>query len=381
MVTENIAPPLMTGGDLAPAQPPGFIGIIPNSAHQAPAGLFDNGSSQLAIVEFDDQGRCYDRRQMEALAGWIDGVADRDVIIVVFVHGWKHDARSDDTNLASFREVLAQAVAHEAAEAGAGARPVLGVFVGWRGVSFYDRPDILDNLTFWDRQGAGRRVAVGSVRELFGRFRHYRNRRKDAGGAPLLVIVGHSFGGMIVYSALAQSLIEAATAPARAVSPRFADLVLLVNPAVEAARYLPIYDLVQSRMSQQMGTDQPPVFVCATAANDWATGLAFPIGNALSLVTESCRGWQERQAMINTIGHLKWMKTHDLVGAGASYQLNPVSANSEWSPFWVARAAPDIINGHNGIFMEPFLRFVGDLVFRHVQYSRSTQAPRTMPQT
>jgi hypothetical protein len=381
MVTENIAPPLMTGGDLAPAQPPGFIGIIPNSAHQAPAGLFDNGSSQLAIVEFDDQGRCYDRRQMEALAGWIDGVADRDVIIVVFVHGWKHDARSDDTNLASFREVLAQAVAHEAAEAGAGARPVLGVFVGWRGVSFYDRPDILDNLTFWDRQGAGRRVAVGSVRELFGRFRHYRNRRKDAGGAPLLVIVGHSFGGMIVYSALAQSLIEAATAPARAVSPRFADLVLLVNPAVEAARYLPIYDLVQSRMSQQMGTDQPPVFVCATAANDWATGLAFPIGNALSLVTESCRGWQERQAMINTIGHLKWMKTHDLVGAGASYQLNPVSANSEWSPFWVARATPDIINGHNGIFMEPFLRFVGDLVFRHVQYSRSTQAPRTMPQT
>ena len=380
-MTENIAPPVMTGGDLAPAQPPGFIGIIPNSAHQAPAGLFDNGSSQLAIVEFDDQGRCYDRRQMEALAGWIDGVADRDVIIVVFVHGWKHDARSDDTNLASFREVLAQAVAHEAAEAGAGARPVLGVFVGWRGVSFYDRPDILDNLTFWDRQGAGRRVAVGSVRELFGRFRHYRNRRKDAGGAPLLVIVGHSFGGMIVYSALAQSLIEAATAPARAVSPRFADLVLLVNPAVEAARYLPIYDLVQVRMRQQMGTDQPPVFVCATAANDWATGLAFPIGNALSLVTESCRGWQERQAMINTIGHLKWMKTHDLVGAGASYQLNPVSANSEWSPFWVARATPDIINGHNGIFMEPFLKFVGDLVFRHVQYSRSTQAPRTMPQT
>jgi hypothetical protein len=380
MMTENIAPPVITGGALAPAQPPGFISIIPNSAHQAPAGLFDNGSSQLAIVEFDDQGRCYDRRQMQAVAGWIDGVADRDAIIVVFVHGWKHDARSDDTNLASFREVLAQAVAHEAADAGAGARPVLGVFVGWRGVSFYDRPDILDNLTFWDRQGAGRRVAVGSVRELFGRFRHYRNRRKDAGGAPLLVIVGHSFGGMIVYSALAQSLIEAATAPALAVSPRFADLVLLVNPAVEAARYLPIYDLVQVRMSQQMGTDQPPVFVCATAANDWATGLAFPIGNALSLVTESCRGWQERQAMINTIGHLKWMKTHDLVGAGAGYQLNPVSANSEWSPFWVARATPDIINGHNGIFMEPFLRFVGDLVFRHVQYSRSTQAPRTMPQ-
>jgi hypothetical protein len=386
MAEQSIASPVVTGGKLAPPKPRRFIGLVPNSAHQAPAGLFDGGSYQLAIVEFDDQGRCYDRRQMDAVAGWLDAVADEDVIIVVFVPGWKQDARSDDSTLTAFQAVLAQTVAQAAAEPAVGAgraRPVLGVFVGWRGMSFYDQFGILDNATFWGRQGAGRRVAVGSVRELFGRFRHYRNRRKDAGGAPLLVIVGHSFGGMIVYSALAQSLIEAATPRTSEVSPRFADLVLLVNPAIEAARYLPIYDLVQVRMSQQMGTDQPPVFVCATAANDWATGLAFPIGNACSLVTESCRDWQERQAMINTIGHLPWMKTHDLVGAGAGagYQLNPVAPTSNWSPFWVVRATPDIINGHTGIFMAPFLRFVGGLVFRHVQYSRSTQAPRTMPRS
>ena len=379
-----MASPVVTGGKLAPPEPRRFIGRVPNSAHQAPAGLFDGGSYQLAIVEFDDQGRCYDRRQMDQVAGWLDAVANEDVIIVVFVPGWKQDARSDDSTLTAFQAVLAQTVAQAAAEPAveAGrARPVLGVFVGWRGMSFYDQFGIIDNVTFWGRQGAGRRVAVGSVRELFGRFRHYRNRRKDVGGAPLLVIVGHSFGGMIVYSALAQSLIEAATPQASEVSPRFADLVLLVNPAIEAARYLPIYDLVQVRMSQQMGTDQPPVFVCATAANDWATGLAFPIGNACSLATESYRDWQERQAMVNTIGHLPWMKTHDLVGAGASYQLNPVSPASNWSPFWVVQATPDIINGHNGIFMEPFLRFVGGLVFRHVQYSRSAQAPRTMPRS
>jgi hypothetical protein len=28
------------------------------------------------------------------------------------------------------------------------------------------------------------------------------------------------------------------------VTPEFADLVLLVNPAIEAARFIPIYDLV-----------------------------------------------------------------------------------------------------------------------------------------
>jgi len=62
-----------------------------------------------------------------------------------------------------------------------------------------------------------------------------------------LIIVGHSFGGMVVYSALAQSLIEAASSIAPHVGTRFADLVLLVNPAFEAVRYLPIFDLLKER--------------------------------------------------------------------------------------------------------------------------------------
>ena len=66
--------------------------------------------------------------------------------------------------------------------------------------------DAIADATFWTRQAAGQRVATGSVRELFGRLRHYRNRQQKRGGNPLLVIVGHSFGGMIVFSALAQSL-------------------------------------------------------------------------------------------------------------------------------------------------------------------------------
>ena len=371
--------PAVADGQLAPAKPRHFIGVAPNAAHQAPRGLFTMKSHELAIVEFDDQGRCYDRRQMDAVAGRLADLAERDVIIVVFVHGWKYDARTDDSNLSAFEHVLDQTVRQEADHtAGEGAaRPVLGVFVGWRGLSIYDRFGIIDNVTFWDRQQAGQRVAVGSVRELFGRFRHYRNHRKDAGGAPLVVIVGHSFGGMIVYSALAQSLIEAASTTREEVTSRFADLVLLVNPAFEAARYLPIYDLVRERRNQKVGTDQPPVFVCATARNDWATGLAFPIGSVLSYLTERWRGVQERQAMVNTIGHLPWLKTHDLAGGGDSkFALTEVTPEAKRNPFWVVQAAPTVINGHDGIFLAPFLEFVAYLVFQHVEYSRSGGAPR-----
>jgi hypothetical protein len=86
--------------------------------------------------------------------------------------------------------------------------------------------------------------------------------------------------------------------------------------------------------------------------------------------------------MINTIGHLPWMKTHDLVGSKADpgYALTPVSQEANWSPFWVVRAAPTIINGHNGIFQPAFLRFVAGRLFEHVEYSRSKRPLRSMDQ-
>ena len=157
-------------------------------------------------------------------------------------------------------------------------------------------------------------MAVGSVRELFGRLRHYRNRQQKRGGNPLLVIVGHSFGGMIVFSALAQSLIQAASAPVGVVTPEFADLVLLVNPAIEAARYIPIYDLVTSAAFKARTTKQLPVFICAQAENDLPVGMVFPLGNAghaikptsLSCSTRPapCRrthsGWSERRRKSST---------------------------------------------------------------------------------
>ena len=54
--------------------------------------LHDWGFYELAIVEFDDQGRCYDRGQMDAVAQRLDSLAwqaaeqdEQDVIQIVFV--------------------------------------------------------------------------------------------------------------------------------------------------------------------------------------------------------------------------------------------------------------------------------------------------------
>jgi pimeloyl-ACP methyl ester carboxylesterase len=186
----------------------------------------------------------------------------------VFVHGWEHNARACDPNLLAIDTVLKQTADAEAA-VGAN-RPVIGIFVGWRGLSFY--AGWLTNFTFWNRKTAALRVAPGSVRELFARLRRFRQSRDTDS---TLVIVGHSFGGLVVFSALAQPLVKLAllSGPEHVV-PFFANLVLLVNPAFEAARYLPVFSLVQHKHFAK----QPPLMISITASNDQATGIAFPIG-------------------------------------------------------------------------------------------------------
>lgn len=279
-------------------EPLSLIRIMPDEPNQPQAIVHKCGAYELAMVEFDDQGRCYNRNQVQCVKRWFDAHAEEDVIIVVFVHGWKHNARSDDDNLAHFVRVLTETTQHEqqlSEKAAAQPRPVLGVFVGWRGASLYDRFDLIQNLTFWDCQDVARKVAVGSVRELLGALRRYRQERLAKEGAPLLVVAGHSFGGIIVYSALAQSLIEAAGDVSPVPNNRFADLVLLVNPAFEAVRYLPMLDQLKE---QSIPTTSSPQFVSITARNDWATGIAFRFGNAYCRITQSARNTEERETKL-----------------------------------------------------------------------------------
>ena len=370
---------------LAPIEPVDSVGKMPNAQHQTFHGFMTGAAYELAIVEFDDQGRCYDRGQLDAVAQRLDALMtqEEDVILAVFVHGWKHDARSDDENLSAFRLLLAETVDHEQkTSSGAGTRPVLGIFAGWRGLSEFGLGEAVADATFWGRQAAGQRVATGSVRELFGRMRHYRNHRLKREGKPLLVIAGHSFGGMIVYSALAQSLIEAASAPAGEMVPRFADLVLLVNPAIEGARYLPVQDLVCSVAFRSRTTKQLPVFICAQAENDEPVGTWFPAGNFMHKIDQATIGDLENDCVTHAIGFVPAFRTHELTGPNGSdpFKLTP-SGSAQANPFWVVGAAKEVINGHGGIWQAPFIAFLASLVFQHVQASKRFSRVAAMPVT
>ncbi len=210
-------------------------GVNPNRALHSGDTWRDRSDPlyDLLFVEFDDQGRPFAPDAIDRVMTHLGAVsAGADPFVILFVHGWKHGAQATDDNVLSLRRVL-HAAAHSEQIRPSGGRPrrVVGVYVGWRGLTLHWL-GLLQNVTFWGRKEAALRVALGSVREVFARLRRL---RLSADGVRL-AIIGHSFGGLIVYSALAEYLVESVAEPEGdldLVAP-FGDLTILVNPAFEA---------------------------------------------------------------------------------------------------------------------------------------------------
>lgn len=112
----------------------------------------------LGFVEFNDQGLLFDRKQMNAVVSELKREAvQRDLLIVVFMHGWKHNARHQDSNrpedenITTFRQVLSELSKAEARISeitGTPPRGIAGVYLGWRGASI--TAPLLKELTIWD---------------------------------------------------------------------------------------------------------------------------------------------------------------------------------------------------------------------------------------
>ena len=333
---------------LTPVRPRKPAGIMPNAQNQTFHGFMTGAPYELAIIEFDDQGRCYDRGQMDGVTQRLEALAPdgaaagEDVILVVFVHGWQHDARSDDDNLTAFRALLSRTVKYETdhVSPGVAPRPVLGVFVGWRGLSDFGLGNVVADATFWTRQAAGRRVAVGSVRELFGRLRHYRNRQQQKrGGNPLF---GDRRPQLRRHDRLFRSR---AIADSSSVStgwdndagirrPRAAresgDRGRALHPDLRSCHQRGLcrpHDQATSGLHLRAGGERPTV------------GTVFPLGNALHAIDEATIGDLEKWCVTHAFGFVPGFRTHKLAGPTADqpFALDP-PGTTQTNPFWMIGA-------------------------------------------
>lgn len=302
------------------------------SLQQLPAA--DGASYLLGFVEFDDQGQIWDRKQMWAVIDRLNAeAAEKDLLMVVFAHGWKHSAAAGDGNIETFRKVLARLSEdelHISRKTGLPARRVVGVYLGWRGESV--NIPYLDNVTFWDRKSTAQVVGHGGVTEVLSRMELVK-RDKDStvpGGSSgtRLAVIGHSFGGAAVYTSLAQILqgrFVRTTGPSGQQSniEGFGNLVVLINPAFEASLFTPLSD-----MSTERGTyfaSQLPVMAILTSEADYATRYAFPAGRFFSTLLEKDREITRKNAVTHqdetidegrantqSVGHFEPYRTHAL---------------------------------------------------------------------
>tara|TARA_R110001592_G_scaffold129246_7_gene341603 strand:+ start:2083 stop:3960 length:1878 start_codon:yes stop_codon:yes gene_type:complete len=295
----------------------------------------------MSFVEFDDQGWFWDRSQMEGLVSHLakrrkengqqassDGPNDaEDFLIITYAHGWRHDARPEDTNVKCFRHLVERfdVIERKLAEferPRRRKRTVVGVYVGWRGLST-EGPEGWELASFWERKSTAERVGHGGVTELLVTLNELRGRwnPERARGKTQLIVTGHSFGGKVVYSALSQLLVRRSRQlPVYAnragfdleTATSFGDLMVLINPAFEGALYEPLF---QSAVNRCYPAWQRPISLIVTSDDDAATRVSFPLGHGLANMFEETRpdgDGLQWDSLSRTVGHLDRYQTHKL---------------------------------------------------------------------
>src|SRR4030088_842545 len=245
-----------------------------------------DGRYKLAFVEFGDQGSMLDTSQLGA-ALQVIGKAERPLLFV-YIHGWQNNATSGDVcrfehfidTMSRFPEMTARKI------------NVIGVYIAWRGRDL--TVPGLSLLTFWSRKSAGQIVAsqngcLAAISELALAARAPDKKYHHC------VLLGHSFGGLVLGSTISHSILDAGSNGVRNSSPW--DMAVAFNSAdssigsrqlMAELNYLYKYDEKRhayvARTSLESGVvieENRPFLIILQSENDQATGQFFPIGTGV----------------------------------------------------------------------------------------------------
>jgi len=354
-------------------------------------------SDGLLVLEVDDYGRFWDRATDNRLYNFLENEsADKNVVLVTFIHGWHHNADACDDNRIYFqrtlRELQETVNKPDFAESRTALKlqpnvKVIGLYIGWRGRSL---PSYLDYLTFWGRKAAAERVGEGDLREFLLKLQNlYEKRNSHVSDTFMgMVTVGHSFGGQVALRTVAELLENDLLddGPRSEGVRGLGDLTVLLNPAVEAYQYERIH-----RVAKEEGKftgAQSPVLLTVSADNDGARGTLFPVGRWVSrlfrasLKTEEVKEWSQALGMyepqqthrFSVTKYADSISENDEVDCKSldfsrvpvigGVAMEPIPGRSTTNyPFIVASTdSEDLINGHNGIFSKTFRTFLTEYV-------------------
>ncbi len=362
------------------------------------------------VIEVDDYGRFWDRQAAEVTLHTIAGASlNNNTVVLVFIHGWHHNAHESDANFENFQKTLEHVRRRMSEPEHAKAREllnlkedinVIGLYVGWRGRAL---PGWLNYVTFWGRKSAAERVGDGDLREFFVNLQQVymdRNRSTSPGKQTFmgLVTIGHSFGGQVLFKAISDAfehdLINAVAkvggqsdqATSEIVSG-LGDMTVLLNPSMEAFQYERI-----DRLATQVSFPefQTPVLLTVSAEDDSARKYWFPIGRNLNvLFRPSFKSDEEKALWTTALGEYEPQQTHTLqlsegpatlsnslfkgcaivhedltrqLFLGGAQLLPKPDHHRPYSPVVIAYTSKKLVQEHSGIFGETFNNFLMDYV-------------------
>jgi hypothetical protein len=389
--------------------------------------ILNKATYKLGFVEFDEQGETCNRKFAAQL---ITDVSDESLkalqngghlLLITYVHGWENNAHSDDVN--RFEDFLGNISQSKMVKRNH--FEVYGVYLAWNGRGVPEMPDnafgaLLENsvmvvpkiFSFWTREAAAGRVANVSGTEAL-LWLDKAAKAHDPTGAKTIVI-GHSFGALIVDSALAQATQSRMLEPQNTKTPINppADLVVLLNQASNAMvpkRMQQVFKTVAWQNSAVVSADHPFV-VSITSNNDDATRLALPAGRFVESIFSidhryadkydllvSNPGYTQHTFTENSAGHLDALVTHRIIHSDTPIKDDPdgdlgfasVSSTPDrtyWrlhrtgvfpkSPYWIVQCDGDFINGHLDVWNPKVLGFIIKLM-EHNEYSTLSPGHRT----
>jgi hypothetical protein len=280
-------------------------------------------SYYLSFVEFQESGRLVEKgidgsvlahSQLEVLEDHL--AKQKNNYVLVFIHGWRHDARIGDDNVANARIYAAHAASaldYRCKTTGKDCDyTVTAVFVGWRGArvderaieAFADRnlgflgqrvtklfKSVVGSfpalLTLFDRKPISERIAPSVIASLRHVDRLLKQRNAGASKADRLIVIGHSLGGNILATGLNSAIIEQIRShkPGEVLQSPLGNLVVLLNPAAEAWKWTSIQREMRLHVHFPENTtdadpraktdagffppNQPPVYISITSAFSW----------------------------------------------------------------------------------------------------------------
>jgi len=358
--------------------------------------FFRNGCAGLAFIEFDDEGSLFHPEQVDHALDLVHQLQDLDrefngkeaqgVAVFVFIHGWKNNASEASGNVWGFRKAL-----DELAVSSDG-RPIVGIYIGWPGIGWpgFDA-GLLEDFSFGDRENvAGVVGGAGALTNVLEKILRG-TKGPDYQGKSSCVLIGHSFGGLVMETAVTPLLRDQlAKLEAGGQTKPLADLIVLINEAAPALLARPLlYYLTDNHIeySDPSGKTPFPLLLSMTSQGDVDTKFAFPGGQFLDHNKPTFPkdqppdrfGITDKTYFYLTTANTIALQNHQFVSRPVSaekpadgafvsprvghtaYDLVPKPGNNR-TPYWVTQLPQVFVPDHGTVFGVEFMRLLVELL-------------------